>query len=71
MLKYTCRARWRVSGALLPTIRYSGVECLIRFESSEYVQKNQVLKSRSYAIKILEPCQVLTEASLRGHFGVP
>lgn len=71
MLKYSCRARWRVSGALLPTIRYSGVECLARFEFVKYVQVEIAKKSRSYAIKILEPCQVLTEASLRGQFGVP
>ena len=71
MLKYNSRARRRVSGALFPTIRYSGVEGLARFEYVKYVCDIWAMKSRSYAIKIFESCQVLTEASLRGHFGVP
>lgn len=71
MLKYTYRARRRVSGALLPTIRYSGVECLMRFKFVKYERSAMMLKSRSYAIKIFEPGQSLTTASLRGHFDVP
>ncbi len=48
-----------------------GLNTCLRFDIVKYVYKDLALKSRSYAIKISEPCQSLTAASLRGHFDVP
>ena len=48
-----------------------GLNACERCKFCKYVLVFSVMKSRSHAIKIFEPCQSLTAASLRGHFGVP
>ncbi len=71
MLSFLHRAKRRVSGALYPQSAICGVECSARFSFVKNVRVHGVMKSRSYAIKTLEPCQALTGASLKGSFGVP
>lgn len=65
------RARWRVSGALLPAIRYSRVEFPTEAPGCEVCRRKVVLTVGPFAIETYEPRQVRNEAAVSKIFYVP
>ena len=61
-----CRARWGVSGALLPATRYSRVECVDEASFDVVWALHKLLRVGSHATESYEPRQVRKEAAVSG-----
>jgi hypothetical protein len=68
---YTYRARWGVSGALLPAIRYSGVDAYLRLEHVRSALQKRALTIGSCAMGTYESGQIRKEAAISRLFHVP